>query len=317
MVTCNIKPRMDNVESWPYSQIPILAWGLERVFKRNNDKRLIEQCLKPMERFHEWYWRERDITNIGLIAVGAYNGKPRYARWETFDDECNMDGLVMTKHPTRKGDHEGPWYGNICITGNTSYLILAERSLMRLAAEMGDNAMAARRKMRTDKAVQAVREHMWDDQTGTFLSVERDTLKKIPVGTIGSWMPLHAGIPTQDQAKRMAEVLQGPNWQTPLPVPTVDRKDSRWSSRGFWRGDVWPATNYQIASGLADYGFEDLAAEICDKTIANAIRNGISERYDSVTGRTLGVPYLGMTCTIVTMMLDGLSRKHTLQLRKT
>lgn len=315
MVTCNIKPGMDNVKSWPYSQIPILAWGLERVYGRNGDKELLKQCLTPMESFHEWYWRERDVTNIGLIAIGSYNGKPRYARWETFDDECNMDGLRMTKHPTRKGPKEGPWYGDICVTGNTSYLIMAERSLMRLAEVMGDKKMAARRKARIDKGVAVMRRHMWDEKAGTFLSVNRDTLKKIPVATIGSWIPLHAGVPTKAQAKRMAEVLSAESWQTPLPVPTVDRKDKRWRSNKFWRGDVWPATNYQIASGLAAYGYKQLAADIADKTVANAIKNGISERYDSVSGKRLGVEYLGMTCTVVTMMLDGLCRKHKLELR--
>ncbi len=317
MVTCNIKPGMDNVKSWPYSQIPILAWGLERVYGRNGDKELLKQCLKPLERFHEWYWRERDVTNIGLISIGSYNGRIRYAKWETFDDECNMDGLKMTKHPTRKGPKEGPWYGDICVTGNTSYLIMAERSLMRLAEVMGDKEMAARRKVRIDKGVAAMRKHMWDEKAGTFLSVNRDTLKKIPVATIGSWIPLHAGVPTKAQAKRMAEVLGTESWQTPLPVPTVDRKDKRWRSNKFWRGDVWAPTNYQIASGLAAYGYKDLAADIADKTVANAIKNGISERYDSVSGKRLGVEYLGMTCTVVTMMLDGLCRKHKLQLRKT
>ena len=113
----------------------------------------------------------------------------------------------------------------------------------------------------------------------------------------------------------MAETLRKPNWSTPLPVPTVDRKDERWRSDGFWRGDVWAPTNYQIASGLADYGRDDLAAEIADKTVANAIKNGISERYDSISGKALGVEYLGMTCTIITMMLDGLCREHRLAIR--
>ena len=116
-------------------------------------------------------------------------------------------------------------------------------------------------------------------------------------------------------AKRMAEVLSTPSWQTPLPVATVDRKDKRWRSDGFWRGDVWAPTNYQVSSGLADYGYKDLAADIADKTVANAIKNGISERYDSLSGNALGVEYLGMTCTIVTMMLDRLCRKHRLEIR--
>jgi hypothetical protein len=95
----------------------------------------------------------------------------------------------------------------------------------------------------------------------------------------------------------------------------VDRTDRRWKSSAFWRGDVWPSTNYQVAGGLAAYGHRDLAATIADKTIANAIRNGISEHYDSVSGAPLGIRDYCMSCTIVTMMLDDLSREHRLAIR--
>jgi len=295
-----------------FSQIPILAWGLERVYQRNGDKELLSQCLKRLELYHDWYWRERDITNIGLVTVGAYTGKLQHARWETFDYECNMDGLKLVKHPTRKGPNEGAWYGDTCVTGNTAYLIMGERSLARLAHIVGDEAMADRRKQRINKAVQAMREHMWDPEAGTFLSVKRDSLEKIPVATVGSWIPLWAGVPTQAMADRMAEVLASEAWQTPLPVPTVDRTDPRWKSRAFWRGDVWPSTNYQIASGLAKYGHKALAADIADKTVANAIKNGINEHYDSVSGRGIGIQDYCMSSTLVTMMLDGLTQRYRL-----
>jgi len=312
MITVAIKT--DPQEQRQFSQIPILAWGVERVFRRNGDKKLLELCLGRLERFHDWYWRERDLHDNGLITLGAYTGNVQHARWETFDYECNMDGMQMTTHPTRKGPDEGPWYADICVPGNNAYLIMGERSLVRLAEIMGDKAMAERRKARIEKGVEGMRKHLWDEKAGTFLSVKRDTLEKIPVATIGSWIPLVAGVPTTGQAARMAEVLASPAWQTPLPVPTVDRTDSRWKSDAFWRGDVWPPTNYQIATGLAAYGHHELAADIADKTIANAIKNGISEHYDSVTGKALGVPDYSMSSTLVAMMLDGISRKHRLKL---
>jgi len=313
MITVAIKTAPQEVRQ--FSQIPILAWGVERVYRRSGDKQLLKQCLGRLERFHDWYWRERDVTNIGLIAVGSYSGIVQHARWETFDYECNMDDLKLTTHPSRKGPAEGAWYGDICVTGNTSYLIMAERSLARLAKIIGDQQMAARRKRRINKAVQAMRNHMWDEKAGTFLSVKRDTMEKIPVATIGSWIPLTAGVPTKAMANRMAEVLTTAAWQTPLPVPTVDRTDPRWKSNGFWRGDVWPSTNYQIARGLADYGHKALAADIADKTVANAIKNGINEHYDSVSGRGIGVKDYCMSCTLVTMMLDGLTQKYKVRLR--
>ena len=49
---------------------------------------------------------------------------------------------------------------------------------------------------------------------------------------------------------------------------------------------------------------------------ANVMKNGINEHYDSISGQPLGVPYLGMTCTIVTMMLDNLSDKYKLSIAK-
>jgi putative isomerase len=301
-------------EQRQFSQIPILAWGLERVYQRNGDQKLLKQCLPRLERFHDWYWRERDLHGNGLITLGAYTGKLQHAKWETFDYECNMDGMKMTVHPKRKGPGEGSWYADTCVPGNNAYLIMGERSLARLADAAGDKAMAARRRRRIELGVQGMREHMWDEEAGTFLSVKRDTLEKVPVATIGSWIPLTAGVPTKAMAERMAEVLASPAWQTPLPVPTVDRSDKRWKSNAFWRGDVWPPTNYQIAGGLAAYGHERLAADIADKTVANAMKNGISEHYDSVSGKALGVPDYCMASTLVTMMLDGLTRKHRLRL---
>jgi len=313
MVTAAIKTAPQEVRQ--FSQIPILAWGVERVYQRNRDKELLEQCLGRLERFHDWYWRERDLHDNGLITLGAYTGRLQHAKWETFDYECNMDDVQMTVHPKRKGPKEGTWYADVCVPGNNAYLILGERSLARLAEIASDQEMAARRKLRMEKGVKGMRDHMWDEEAGTFLSVKRDTLEKIPVATIGSWIPLAAGVPTDAMAGRMAEVLASPAWMTPLPVPTVDRTDKRWKSGAFWRGDVWPPTNYQIASGLAAYGHKDLAADIADKTIANAIKNGINEHYDSISGKPLGVQDYCMSSTLVTMMLDGLAKKHALKLR--
>jgi hypothetical protein len=244
-------------------------------------------------------------------------GRDRRGRCGTFDFECNLDDLKLTPHPTRKGDGEGNWYGDTCLPGNTAYLIDSERSLVRLAKIMGDSAMAARRQSRIDKSVAAMRQHMWDEERGTFLAVNRDSLEKIRVATIGSWMPLMADVPTPAMVKRMAEAFLTDNWQPPLPIPTVDRKDKRRVSNSYWRGDVWPAPNYQVACGFAAHGYREIAADISDKTVANALKNGINEHYDSITGKPLGVPYNGMTCTVITMMLDGLTRQHTLQLKTT
>ncbi len=323
MVPCMIEPR--NTTTWhsypAYSQIPILAWGLERIYQRNGDKELLRSSLAPLEKFHEWYWRERDVTDSGLVAVGAYSTNVQHARYETYDNECCLDDLKLTRHPRRKDDGplpwagDGCWYGNICVPGNTGYLAQAERCLARMATIIGDQAMAERRTKRIEKCVAAVREHMWDEESGVFLAVNRDTRDKIKIATIGSWIPLIAAIPTGKMIERMATAIQTDHWQTPLPIPTVDRHDKRWVSNSYWRGDVWPVPNYQVAGAFAQCGHRSIAADIADKTVANAIKHGINEHYDSITGKPLGVGNLGMSCSIITMMLDGLTKKYHLKVK--
>ena len=302
-----------------YSQAPLLAWGMERVYLRNGDRELLRVGLPALEAFHEWYWRERDITHVGLIGVGSYSGDPQYARYETYDREVDLDNLKMVSHPDRPaGVNSGDWYGNLAIPANTAYLLLSEQSLARMAMLMGNPAMAARRHARYEKAVQAMRQHMWDEQSGCFLAFNVLAGRKAGAATIGGFMPLIASVPTPGQARKMAETLENPAWNTPLPIPTVASTNHEYKADEFWRGDVWPAPNYQVATGLASYGYHERAARIADATVANALKVGISERYSSATGAPLGVAGLGMSSTILTMILDGLtSSRYRIHVRKT
>jgi len=300
-----------------YSQAPLLAWGMERVYLRNGDRELLASGLGGLESFHDWYWRERDVRGIGLVGVGAYSGDVQHARYETYDHEVDLDGLRMTPHPGRpSGAENGSWYGDILIPANTAYLLLSELSLARMAKVGGDPAMAARRMARYSNGARAMRAHMWSPQAGCFLSIHRDTLKQVPAATVGGFMPLLAHVPTSTQAAVMASTLSSPAWATTLPIPTVARDNASFLPSEFWRGDTWPAPNYQVAAGLALYGHRGLAARIADRNLANALRAGVSERYDSLTGDPLGVRGLGMSATTLTMALDGLTRRYNLRVRK-
>jgi putative isomerase len=301
-------------ETFPaYSQAPLLAWGMERIYDRNHDTELLRAGIQPLEDFHEWYWRERDVTGCGLVGVGSYSGDAQHARYETYDREVDLDDLKMTAHPARvEGPQNGAWYGDILIPANTAYLLLSELSLARMAALLGNHLMAARRKARYDKGANAMRVHMWSELHGCFLAVRRDSLTQIQFPTVGGFMPLMARVPTAFQASAMAAALAEPAWATPLPVPTVASTNPRFVSSEFWRGDVWPAPNYQVAKGLAAYGHRAQAARIADLTVSNALKAGISERYDSQTGAPLGVKGLGMSATVVTMMIDGLTSRYDL-----
>ena len=298
-----------------YSQAPLLAWGVDRVYRRNRDLELVRAALPHLEAFHDWYWRERDLDNVGMVTVGVYDGVVEHARFETYDNEVDLDTLKLIPHPGLPvGIDNGPWYGDIYIPANTGYLLLSEQSLISLAEAAGEKEMAARRRPILTKGIEAMRRHMWDEKQGCFLSVHRDGLRKMPVATIGGMVPLQAHIPTAAQAARMAEALAGSHWNTPVPLPSVDCLAAEYNSDGFWRGDVWPSSVYQTLEGLQAYGHTELAGKLAGNLLDNALKVGISEHYDSQTGAPLGVPNLGMSAVLLTIALEGLSPRHQIRM---
>lgn len=297
-----------------YSQAPLLAWGVERVYARNHDLELVRRSLPGLEAFHDWYWRERDLDKIGLVTVGSYDGVVQDARYETYDNEVDLDTLTLTPHPARAaGSNNGNWYGDIYIPANTSYLLLSERSLIHLAEAAGDAALAARRRPFLEKGIAAMQQHMWDDEAGCYLGVHRSGLRKMHPATIGGMVPLYAGIPTARQSARMARALASSRWNTPIPIPSVESDDAQYKSDGFWRGDVWPTTVYQTLGGLARYGHRELVHDMAGRLLDNAIKVGVSEHYDSQSGAPLGVQYLGMSAILLTIALEGLSPRHAIR----
>lgn len=309
------------------TQLPLFAWSIRRCYEHSGEKELVQKSLFALDAWHEWIWRERSLDGSGLCVLGHYSGDARTARDENYDTICDTDEMAMIPHPQRP---EGPaHYGNMWVVSFTSYVIKDEECLVELAEIAGETAMAAKWRERVEKARRSMRERLWNPEKSTFCNQFVETGQWAETVSAGSWMALYAGVPTQEQAEKMAAVLATPEWMTPLPIPTVGRTDPKWESGvmgflpdpprtldhlgqayNFWRGDVWPPVSYHVAAGLQRYGFHDLAARISDGTIMNAIRwDDVNERYCCDTGKPLGAPDYGMSACIFAMMTDGMARR--------
>jgi hypothetical protein len=84
------------------------------------------------------------------------------------------------------------------------------------------------------------------------------------------------------------------------------RDEPRYDPRGYWRGDMWPPITYLVSLGLNRYGHHDLALELTRRTKKLIETEGISEHYDGETGEPLGVPGLGMSAVVWSMIVHNL-----------
>jgi hypothetical protein len=156
------------------------------------------------------------------------------------------------------------------------------------------------------RRVEAMQRKMWDPKTRFFYSLDRDSDRRIKVRTPQGFLPLTAGAATAEQGAELALQLQDPDrWWTDYPVPTIARDEPKYDPKGYWRGDMWPPTTYLVALGLSRYGHHDLALELTRRMRTLIETEGISEHYHSETGEPLGVPGLGMSGVVWSMIVHS------------
>jgi len=292
MVPCTTKPDLPRDG---FSQIPILAWGCLMVFNQTNDSALLDLCIPYLDKFLTWYASERDVDNDGLIEYGAYKrcsigDMVQSARFETFDFHATLDDLQLTKHPTRGTG--GAWYGNIEGVDQTCFLAMSERAMIEMCQKTGRVEMRDKYVSRLAKRCKAIRTKMWDPETKFFYSLNRDSDEKIPIRTLQGFLALTAGLASEKQAEELVKQLTDPSlfWST-YPVTTSSMDEPTFDPDGFWRGDMWPPTNYLIALGLNRFGYYDIAIELAEKTqeLLRKYDGHAYERYNGVEGIGIGV----------------------------
>ncbi len=126
-------------------------------------------------------------------------------------------------------------------------------------------------------------------------------------------IPLYAGIPDQDRAKRMIEkyVLNEKHFLSPFGIRSLSKSSeyynnamwgnpSRFGSHlrltnSNWQGPVWIPLNYFMCQAISHYGFEHESKDLADRThslLASSINSigSFTENYHADTGQPLYAP---------------------------
>ena len=160
----------------------------------------------------------------------------------------------------------------------------------------------------------AVRDHCYDEKDGFYYSADLALLPIEPgaflhsgaprdwsclIQRLGSWsgfLALWSGIATAEQAERMVRenLLDARAFCAPFGVRTLARYEKMYrvaatNNPSCWLGPVWGVSNYMVFRGLKRYGYEELAAELAEKTLAMLAADiracgEMHEYYDGDTG---------------------------------
>jgi putative isomerase len=160
-----------------------------------------------------------------------------------------------------------------------------------LLERLGDLTEAMRRRRQAQDLADAMHAHLWDERDGTFYSADlalrpvdpEDWLHRgaprtwssllLRIDGWSSFLPMWAGLASQEQAGRMLERACDPRtFQAQYGIRSLSRLEKTYDLRAStnpsnWLGPVWGMANYMVFRGLVKYGFDDAARELAAKTI--------------------------------------------------
>jgi glucosylglycerate hydrolase len=147
--------------------------------------------------------------------------------------------------------------------------------------------------------------------SGLATDIDLRTGEDLGTGTIAGFAPLIAGrLPGQD-LDRLITLLQGPCWaghpglRWALP-PSTSPCSPHFSSRSYWRGPVWPVTNWLLTWALERAGAEQAAADLRRSALKQVVEaGGLAEYYEPYTGEVLGAANHSWTAAVVVDWLCG------------
>ena len=172
--------------------------------------------------------------------------------------------------------------------GFNALLYRAECDLVALARAVGwHDAEVQAIQDRLEWSRRAI-EGLWSESAGVYLSRDLRTGQAIPVATSAGLLPLFAGIPGPERAARMVATLMHWAKRVRYLIPSVEPTGPHFEARRYWRGPVWIHVNWMVATGLASYGFHQLAERVRRDSLALIERAGFREYYDPLTGEGLG-----------------------------
>ncbi len=174
-----------------------------------------------------------------------------------------------------------------------SALIRSNEGLIRIGQRFGfDVGELAEWQQQSKKCF---REKLWHEGLQTFCAYDARADHPIAYKEIGGIATLHAGIPTEEQAKLLNDYLQSLHQRGFHICPSFDVDSHLFDSKRYWRGPVWSQMNWMIYHGLKDYGFGETAEIVKSDLIELVTKHGFYEYFESqkALADTLTVGYGG------------------------
>jgi hypothetical protein len=296
------------------SEPPVGGYVVLKLFQKFGDMDLLKSAYPILKKWHS-FWKarkpngqaRRDGNGDGLLEWGSDKellaanlppweekaGGDQRAKWESGQDDLpNWDDVPF--------DNETGTLTVNCLDLNCLYALDAY-CLSQMADILNLREDNEEFGNEYGKMKQLINTYLWNQRESFYFDRYWDgrfSTRK----AASNFYPLIARIPDERRAQLMLKHLLNPKefWGDYV-IPSISRDDPAFSdpknpSRQYWRGTIWPPTNYLVYQGLKAYGFDAVASEFAKKSVSLFMRSWESfqlcpENFHPLTGEAGGQRY--------------------------
>jgi glycogen debranching enzyme len=242
-------------------------------------------------------YRRADTNFVAMEDRPLDSGYDRFAYLVRLSAECDYDEAKMRE--------SCPFLVQDVLFN--ALVCQADKDLAQIARALGEDG--AFFEERAEKTARAMNEKLWDAEHSTYLDFDLVAQRLIYVYVAPNFVPLFAGIPDEERAKRMVSALEdagfGLSDESITPVPSYDPYGFAFFPTRYWRGPVWININWFLAQGLDRYGYEDHARRLRKTIVSLCHDEGFYEYLDPLTRKGRGSDLFSWTAALLLDVMRG------------
>ena len=228
----------------------ILAWAEWRYYRATGDDGRLARVFWPLMALHRWFRDHRTWPGGLYWATGLSSGMDNQPRVP--------DSMTYHRHWS--------W------VDASAQAVVNGRFLEQMAAVLSEPELAAELAAERARLIALINEQMWSEEAQFYQDIAPNG-RFSPVKSIGAyWTLLDKDLVPEERLTPFIQHLRD-NWAFNVPhrIPSQSADSEGYNAQTghYWRGAVWPSSNYMVLKGLRTAGQHTLAHEIAVNHVQN------------------------------------------------
>jgi glycogen debranching enzyme len=219
-------------------------------YERVGDQGFLQRLWPHVELALSWIDKYGDMDGDGFVEYSRQgrDGLVQQGWKDSNDSVFHADGTLA----------EAP----IALCEVQGYVYAAKMAASRMASILGDVERGKHLQSEAEELQRRFNDAFWCPELDIYALALDGHKRRCQVRSSNAGHCLFTGIATNEKAELVARQLLTSDFFTGWGVRTVARGEARYNPISYHNGSVWPHDNALIASGLAKYGYKQLAGQI-------------------------------------------------------